>query len=255
MKDIIFTAIFIFITIGMYSQITNTEVLKAEEGIDLILEDIFSNSSSGSVINNGNITFNNTYNDGGVLNVSPSSSTIINGNYSTSGILEVVINGSDAGNILGYSQININGNLTLTSSTINVIIDPAYLPGDGTKHTVITYTGNLTDTFTTVNLPSTGWYVDYSTPGEVNVVRDLVLAIENVDMVTFLVYPNPTSGIVNIQTKEDIDRIEIYDINGRLIFNKLKTSQVNISQLSVGVYILKVVGENGESSINRIIKN
>ena len=256
MKNIVLTIVFIFMITTTFSQITNVGELKIEVGTEIQMEDFFSNNNAGSVINNGSITFVNTFTDEGITTISPSSSTIVNQDYKHGGVFEVTINGSVAGDALGYSQMNVDGNLTLFSSpTLNVTIEPSYLPSDGTSHAVITYSGSLSGTFDAVNIPNTGWYVDYSTPGEVNVIRDSVLDIENIDDASFSVYPNPTSGIINIQSKENIQKAELFDINGRLIFTKTSNSQMNISKLSVGVYMLKVLTENGKSSTKKIIKN
>ena len=76
----------------------------------------------------------------------------------------------------------------------------------------------------------------------------------NNDKVAF--YPNPTSSIVNIKNKSNIKSVVLYDTLGRILLNK-EINQSNfvldISNQNKGVYLLKVVTENG-SSIEKIIK-
>lgn len=74
------------------------------------------------------------------------------------------------------------------------------------------------------------------------------------------VFPNPSREILNISTKEPgtVNRIQIYDLAGRLIKNLAINSsdsvlQVNIGDLSVGNYILKVLAESG-TAVKKIVK-
>lgn len=69
-------------------------------------------------------------------------------------------------------------------------------------------------------------------------------------------YPNPTKDNINIETFSDVQQIELYDLNGKLIF---KTNE-NIKQLSLenypsGMYVLKVITSNHNNNYYRIIKN
>ena len=72
---------------------------------------------------------------------------------------------------------------------------------------------------------------------------------ENKDM--FQVYPNPTNDNLNIRINNFNGKavIEVYDINGRLVFNLNENNfsvekQINLSQLTKGIYILKVSADN-----------
>jgi hypothetical protein len=76
----------------------------------------------------------------------------------------------------------------------------------------------------------------------------------------FILYPNPSSGIVNLSSKNntEIDTIQITDLNGRIVktidANGLTEAQINISELTSGVYFATIETENG-SGITRIVKN
>ncbi len=76
------------------------------------------------------------------------------------------------------------------------------------------------------------------------------------------IYPNPVQNIVNIEIisqKSKYFNIEIYTIQGKLIFLKqYKTSplSIDISDLSNGIYMLKIKDENGNIIKNeKIVKN
>lgn len=68
-------------------------------------------------------------------------------------------------------------------------------------------------------------------------------------------YPNPvTSGKVSISTKNDANKdITIFDLLGKRIFQSQLTSrELNISNLSPGVYIIKII-EDGATATRKLI--
>lgn len=70
------------------------------------------------------------------------------------------------------------------------------------------------------------------------------------------IYPNPSKDIVNIITKEDIQGIEVYDIQGRLLQTlQIKTSsaQIDLSGRQSGIYLIKVATAKGVM-VQKVIK-
>lgn len=76
----------------------------------------------------------------------------------------------------------------------------------------------------------------------------------------FSVYPNPSKQLLNITSKSNatINEIQITDLNGRIIkkavLNGLSTAQINVDDLNVGVYFLKVVSNQGIGT-TKLLKN
>jgi len=71
-----------------------------------------------------------------------------------------------------------------------------------------------------------------------------------------IVYPNPTKGLVAIQSTETVT-ITVYDIVGKLIFSKQIDNQfqnIDLSTMSSGIYLLKVTNTNGAVQTHKIIK-
>lgn len=65
-------------------------------------------------------------------------------------------------------------------------------------------------------------------------------------------YPNPASEILNIESVENMQRVEIYNVNGALVRsveanNELKAT-MEISDLNTGIYIVRVIGDNTQRS-------
>lgn len=67
------------------------------------------------------------------------------------------------------------------------------------------------------------------------------------------IYPNPAKDFINIASIKEINSIEILDQSGKRI-SESKESKINISQFPKGIYILKIKFSNGNSSIQKLIK-
>jgi hypothetical protein len=70
------------------------------------------------------------------------------------------------------------------------------------------------------------------------------------------VYPNPTSSEVKIQSNQVIDKVLIYNVFGKLVYEdspKFSNIRINMESLSNGVYVLKVFSNNATIT-KKIIK-
>ena len=70
-------------------------------------------------------------------------------------------------------------------------------------------------------------------------------------------YPNPAEDVISLNCSSEVacERVEIYSLDGRLCHSQnfnLKT--INIEELSSGVYMMKVVLDNGNSYTEKIVK-
>jgi hypothetical protein len=76
----------------------------------------------------------------------------------------------------------------------------------------------------------------------------------------YSVYPNPASTVLNVSSKSHaiLEKIELSDLNGRVIkdvnLTSVSESQVNIADLSNGIYVLKVTSDQG-IGVSKIVKN
>lgn len=72
-------------------------------------------------------------------------------------------------------------------------------------------------------------------------------------------YPNPTKGIVNVQTDQAIESIRVFDINGRLLVRlsgvkiTSKRTQFELPQ-EKGLYLVRIVTEDGQLFTEKIVK-
>ena len=68
------------------------------------------------------------------------------------------------------------------------------------------------------------------------------------------IYPNPATNVVNINTTENVKRVEIFNMQGQLV--KVETgevSSISVKELANGMYTMKLTTENGVS-VHKIIK-
>ena len=98
------------------------------------------------------------------------------------------------------------------------------------------------------NFSQSSMVIDY-----VRVYQNTTASTEDVFANKFSVYPNPSSDVLNIRTNEPIDKVELYNTIGQLIVAK-KTTNINISSLKTGIYILKIYSGN-RSVIKKVMIN
>jgi hypothetical protein len=71
---------------------------------------------------------------------------------------------------------------------------------------------------------------------------------------TISLYPNPAHEVLNISSTNSITKIEVYDMQGRNVASNNNASNVNVEGLVKGVYIVKVMQENGSVVAKQFIK-
>ena len=138
----------------------------------------------------------------------------------TEEFFSVIVESADStmGSVSGGGQA-VNGG----SMTIRAIPNEGYRflnwqDGNTENPRVVTVTSDITYTA----------YFESTTQG-----------IFNVDENKIIVYPNPTSGIINVAA-DDVLRIAVYNVNGQLVKTAFKESVIDISTLPSGVYTLRV---------------
>jgi hypothetical protein len=72
------------------------------------------------------------------------------------------------------------------------------------------------------------------------------------------VYPNPSNGLVNVSVSEDAT-VQVLDLNGKLVVFETSVkanekSEINVSALSNGVYVIKIANDNFVSTKKLVIK-
>lgn len=84
------------------------------------------------------------------------------------------------------------------------------------------------------------------------------LYIEDYDASAFLIFPNPANHIVTLYSNNNqaITAVELYDVTGKNIGIELGPNEnsLNVSHLSDGIYILRLLSETGSVTKKLVVK-
>ncbi len=67
-----------------------------------------------------------------------------------------------------------------------------------------------------------------------------------------LIYPNPASDMVTIEMEDVLESVEIYSLQGQKVL-VTDSKQIVVSNLSKGVYLIKVKGQNNSVSVQKLV--
>ena len=87
---------------------------------------------------------------------------------------------------------------------------------------------------------------------DVSLIFASTLSISKEELMSFSIYPNPATDLISISGVENINSIKVYSILGSLEKEVFNTNQIDISELSSGIHIIKV--DNGTIFSKKIIK-
>lgn len=82
------------------------------------------------------------------------------------------------------------------------------------------------------------------------------LSTESVDETDLILYPNPTKKLLNLNSKYGFQNAiySVFDISGKRVLNsKLNSNTIDVSELSSGFYILRIM-DNGVTKTQKFIK-
>lgn len=157
-----------------------------------------------------------------------------------------------------YWALNFGG----TGSTGNSIV--AGLSVDQDNNPIIT--GQLYGTNANVNplgsspysLSSIGnndcFVIKYNSNGLL--WESLPISVDNFDnqLSAIKVFPNPVNDEININSLNQIEKAEIYNLTGQKIDIILNNTIMNVSKLSAGTYILRLTDADGKTYSSKFIK-
>ena len=128
------------------------------------------------------------------------------------------------GNNLNITNIDTNGNFSLTSICVD---DPTYSTNNWSSSV---------DTWTTFTSSCSLGVEDNELANSINL------------------YPNPSDNFVTINSDKSIQKIEVYNITGKLVKRLTNfENKISINNLSSGIYFLKFSSDNA-TAVKKIIK-
>ncbi|AZA53086.1 DUF5074 domain-containing protein [Chryseobacterium sp. G0201] len=171
-----------------------------------------------------------------VSNTFPS---LVSVNSATTIDLKTVI--SDGDNLAAaiVKSIKSNSNAAVVSAVINANEELVLTPqGSGTADIVLSFNSNGKVVEKTLVVNAT----------------NSTLATAEVKKLQFGIYPNPTTDVLNIKTQDKVMNAVIFDLSGKMINAQINNGQINVSSLTKGMYILKVVTDKAVYQ-QKFIKN
>lgn len=71
-------------------------------------------------------------------------------------------------------------------------------------------------------------------------------SVENYSTVDLNVWPNPSAGLVYVESPKTVSSVSVYDLHGKLMENITNGNiqQIDLSQLNAGIYLVRVSGDN-----------
>jgi len=86
-------------------------------------------------------------------------------------------------------------------------------------------------------------------------ISDLaLLGVNQISSKELNVYPNPSANMINVTTENQINNVIISDLTGRKVLTSTQ-SQINVSNLSNGIYMVQVTDNTGRTGVTKFVKN
>ncbi len=86
-------------------------------------------------------------------------------------------------------------------------------------------------------------------------VVDPTLGIEDFKLENIFLYPNPTTGLVKINSTSKISKIEVYNNIGQLLVSNRGKAEIDLTTLDRGIYYVIITSEDGKREIKKLLKN
>ena len=83
----------------------------------------------------------------------------------------------------------------------------------------------------------------------------LKTSVQEIEQGWITAYPNPVEGILNLQSELNITKIEVIDLQGRMLLNQEnQLNTIDFSHFPNGIYFVKVSTEQGQNKLFKILK-
>ena len=89
---------------------------------------------------------------------------------------------------------------------------------------------------------------------DVSLIFASTLSISEEELMSISIYPNPATDLISISGVDNIKSIKVYSILGSLEKEVFNTNQIDISELSSGIHLIKVDNGTGTAFTEKIIK-
>jgi 1,4-alpha-glucan branching enzyme len=166
----------------------------------------------------------------------------------------------------GTETLNVNGEvkqITLANDDLNVVTVGNFATSSKTGTISFPKTGTWYDFFSgnSINVSAANYTMQLA-PGEYRLYTDKQIENYKQKFTTtpeqeknngLTIYPNPVRSTLNINTTENISRVDVYNAMGAQVLTSTR-KQLDVNSLSSGIYILKIETSNGKILSQRFVK-
>ncbi len=151
-----------------------------------------------------------------------------------------------------FQTVNVSGNVAVDNTkslwiafyTANITFPAFYTPNTGADADWLSLDGNTWDHASDYDFDAT-WLIKGHLADSPNA------GINGAENVTINMYPNPTTGILNINA-ENVKEVAVIDVDGKVVMTE-NANVVDMTNLSNGVYFVRVISNEG-MSIQKVVK-
>lgn len=175
------------------------------------------------------------------------------------GTIKIQVSGNTTAGV-DYDQLNGTGQVggfDISGATLDVT--GIYTPAAVVTIDIMTTNadtgleGALIGEFGSVVGLTPGWSVVYTNglAGKVQLAFDPALATPKFSNFKFSVYPNPTSGQLNVSAAKNISKVEIFNLLGQRVKSEMVNAnqkQLDIANLQNGLYLMEVTIDDAKES-------
>ncbi len=237
------------ISIQSYSQslVNDGGELMLQESAVIFSTESFENRNNGQIKGDGTMDFASAtnlaiVNPGVIIGDLSFNSSLLNS--SSAGFMLDIQGNAGIGIENGHDHVFVDGDLVM-NGVLDIATIDGFIPATTDSFTIISYTGNISGQFTSVTLGGnlTGFAVDYTLPGQIRLVHESILSVQEATIESLQVFPNPTNDFIYIRSLDKIDRVEVYNLIGKQVLVTTKTDKVDLGRLAKGMYLVKIYSE------------
>ncbi len=177
--------------------------------------------------------------------------SLTSGDYDNDGVLDIAVVDNATDEILLYKNTAVDGvasgAIAFNAPTVlsSSVIDPNWI-----ESVDIDNDGDLDLIVSSNNGGGAG-------SGKVTVLENetITLGSDEFSLIEnyINIYPNPTASILNVKMTAEFEKAEIYNVQGQKILENYSNT-IDVSKLSDGLYLLKIIADNGGITTKRFIK-
>ncbi|MBK7666877.1 MAG: T9SS type A sorting domain-containing protein [Sphingobacteriaceae bacterium] len=160
-------------------------------------------------------------------------------------------------NVVSNQWTWMKGNTNLNSAGVYGTIgvsSPSNYPGSRKGHLTWADASNNLWLFGGFGIPATTSTGHLNDLWKYSIASTASVNESSVSNANFVLYPNPAKNELNVINDFDKYKIELYDVTGKLILSDSNLKKVDLSSINSGLFIVRIISNENEVLIKKLIK-